>query len=156
MNNKWIVLGIVSLFVSSSFDTADAQKRRSSRSKKSYKKKLGGWPTSQKAAATRALAALEDLDKWFRYYPSKTVGEFKQRGDDAAYVVNQNVAALPEGTVKTKLKSASDGFRTAAMMAEMTAGFEGVDTSKIDRMTADVLIKARQNIQGARVELAKR
>ena len=157
MNKQWAALGLVVLVASASSGSADARSRRRSSSKTSYKQKSGRWPASQKAAARRALSALEELDKWIKYYPSPSVAEFKQRSADTAYIVNQNVAVLPNGTVKTKLKKAGDGFRAVAAIAEMTAGFSESDaTRKIERQMAELLASTRQNIQDAKKELVKR
>ena len=112
---------------------------------------------SLKAAARRAIRALEELDSWIRYYPSHSLDEFRQRSDDTAYVVNRNIAQIPQGTISTKLKKAADGYRALVLISAMTEGFAPSESmNKIEAQMADVLRKARQNTREAKYELSKR
>ena len=109
MKKKWVTLvTALIVVVSSSANSVEARGKQSKARKTPAKQKSGLWPASQKSAAKRALNALEEMDKWIKYYPSPTVAEFKKRSADTAYIVNQNVAALPVGTVKSKIRN---GFR---------------------------------------------
>lgn len=145
------------LFVAVNAGQVSARSASYTKSKTSSKQRLGRWTVSQKAAARRAINALEELDKWIKYYPSRSMDEFQQRSDDTAYIVNQSVAVLPSGTMSTKLKKAADGFRAIVLIAQLTDGLPQSDsTDSIAKQTADVLRRTRQNIQEAKFELSKR
>ena len=134
----------------------DSKSKKSTAGKTAPKKSVR-LTASQKVTAKRALHSLEDLDKWLKYYPSHNLREFKQRADDTAYVVNQSVAALPDGTVSTKLKKASDGFRAVVVILQITEGFADSESmNKIDKQMAQTLATTRQNIADVRRELAKK
>lgn len=135
---------------------ADSKSKKSTTGKTAPTKSVR-LTASQKATAKRALTSLESLDKWLKYYPSPSLTEFKRRADNTAYVVNESVAGLPAGTVSTKLKKASDGFRSVVVILQITEGFaDSEPMKKIDKQMAEVLVITRQNIADVRKELAKK